>query len=217
MDDQEVVIRDDSGTEHLFPAGFDPQRAIAIVRGQSSQQASTAPSGSMGLAGLKALQPIAESVATSPTLPRTAASVGRIIGGVAPAIGGAYEAGPVGALAGLAAAAKGAWAGGKTGWFTGKLLQNMAAPIASGLDTIAPALGKASSAAGVVGIGDLAQMADPDRKDIGFLGIGGSATPDPSIGQRHRDKAIAEEQSKQEAWDRAKSYMSQLRQRLAGQ
>lgn len=37
MDDQgEVVIRDPQGTEHVFPAGFDPMKAAAIVRGGSS-------------------------------------------------------------------------------------------------------------------------------------------------------------------------------------
>ncbi len=29
----EIVIRDDAGTEHVFPAGFDVQKAISIVRG----------------------------------------------------------------------------------------------------------------------------------------------------------------------------------------
>src|ERR1035437_3827557 len=32
MPDQEVVIVDRSGTEHVFPPGFDPQRAAKIVR-----------------------------------------------------------------------------------------------------------------------------------------------------------------------------------------
>lgn len=35
MDEQsEVVIRDPHGTEHIFPAGFDPQKAAGIVRAQ---------------------------------------------------------------------------------------------------------------------------------------------------------------------------------------
>lgn len=79
-----------------------------------------------------------EQLATSPAVPRVGATAGRIIGGIAPIAGGAYEGGPVGALAGLAASARGSWAGGKTGWFTGKLLQNVAAPVASGLQKIAP-------------------------------------------------------------------------------
>lgn len=119
----------------------------ALAQSKAPQQSGLASSGrgSIGgaaLTGLSGLLPIAqrgmEHIATSPTLPATAAKAGRFIGGMAPAIGGAYEAGPVGALAGLAAAAKGAWAGGKTGWFTGKLMQNMAGPVASGLEKIAP-------------------------------------------------------------------------------
>jgi len=39
MAEQEIVIRDDSGTEHVFPAGFDPQKAIAIVRQSSAAPA----------------------------------------------------------------------------------------------------------------------------------------------------------------------------------
>lgn len=37
-DPQEVVIVDQQGTEHVFPAGFDPKRAAAIVRGQSTSE-----------------------------------------------------------------------------------------------------------------------------------------------------------------------------------
>lgn len=38
----EIVIRDATGTEHIFPAGFDPKQAAAIVR----QSAGMAPAGS---------------------------------------------------------------------------------------------------------------------------------------------------------------------------
>lgn len=38
MADQEVIIVDDAGTEHIFPPGFDPKRAAGIVR-----QRATAP------------------------------------------------------------------------------------------------------------------------------------------------------------------------------
>jgi hypothetical protein len=36
MDDEVVIIGDD-GTEHVFPAGFDPQKAAAIVRGGGAE------------------------------------------------------------------------------------------------------------------------------------------------------------------------------------
>lgn len=39
MADGEVVILGDDGTEHVFPPGFDPKRAAAIVRGQTSSSA----------------------------------------------------------------------------------------------------------------------------------------------------------------------------------
>lgn len=37
MADGEIVIRDDAGAEHVFPPGFDPQKAAAIVRGAQPQ------------------------------------------------------------------------------------------------------------------------------------------------------------------------------------
>jgi hypothetical protein len=43
MDDQEVVIVDDKGTEHVFPAGFNPRHAIAIVRNGGSSALPTKP------------------------------------------------------------------------------------------------------------------------------------------------------------------------------
>lgn len=92
-------------------------------------------------AGAKAL-PLAgravEELATNPNVPAMAAKAGRVIGGIAPVVGGAIagaeSSGPLGAVGGatlgLAGAAKGAWAGGKTGWFTGKLAQQVAGPLA---------------------------------------------------------------------------------------
>lgn len=170
--------------------------------------------GGLVLAGVKAAAPkateLAADFATSPKVAATAAKIGRVIGGAAPIVGGAATAGPAGAAIGMAGAAHGAWTGGKTGWFTGKLAQNMAAPIASAMDSAAPYIQTLGTMSGIQSGLDLAQMAEPDRQDIGFLGIGGSATPDPAVGQRHRDKAIAEEQSKQEAWNRTKVMVADL-------
>ncbi len=42
MADQEVIIVDDAGTEHIFPPGFDPKRAAGIVRDRAT--AAAAPS-----------------------------------------------------------------------------------------------------------------------------------------------------------------------------
>ena len=113
----------------------------------------------------------ATAIATSPTLPKSAATVGRITGAIAPMAAGAYEYGLPGFFSGAVGAAKGSWAGGKTGYFTGKLLQNATMPIAKGLSAAAP---YATVLSGAQGVGDLAQMAEPDRKDIGVLGVGRS-------------------------------------------
>lgn len=48
---QEVVIVDGSGTEHVFPAGFDPKKAAAIVRASGTAQAPEAPKGDLGRFG----------------------------------------------------------------------------------------------------------------------------------------------------------------------
>lgn len=136
--------------------------------------------GGLVLAGIKAGAPKATEamaeLATSPKVAATAAKIGRVIGGVAPVVGGGATAGPAGAAIGMAGAAHGAWTGGKTGWFTGKLAQNLAAPVASAMESAAPYVQTLGTMSGLQGGLDLAQMADPTRTDIGFLGMG--KTPD---------------------------------------
>lgn len=79
--------------------------------------------------------------------------------------------GLTGAVTGALESPMASWAGGKTGYFGTKMLQSAARPISGALQAIAPA---ASALSGAAGVGDLAQMAEPTRKDIGFLGIGKS-------------------------------------------
>ncbi len=107
----------------------------------------------------------AMQLATSPAVPRAVASIGRAMGGAAPIV--ASPANPMSYLA----ASGGAWSGGKAGYFTGKLAQNLAAPAAKVLDAVAPYAQALSTASGAQGALDLAQMAEPDRKDIGTLGV----------------------------------------------
>ncbi len=126
----------------------------------------------------------AEEFATNPNVARTAAKIGRVVGGLTPPIAGAVEGGPIGALAGVAAASKGAWAGGKTGWFTGKMLQDLSAPVANAMKTLAPYAQTISTLSGTQGVLDLAQMADATRKDIGTLGV---SLSDPPRTQAERD------------------------------
>lgn len=123
---------------------------------------------------------LAEQAATSPGLPRGMATAGRVLGALAPPIVGGYEAGPVGALTGLMGAANGSWAGGKTGYFSGRLLQNIAGPIANALTAVEPFAQALSTLSGAQGVDDLAQMADPKRTDIGVLGVGLGGAKDPA-------------------------------------
>lgn len=155
--------------QRMIDAGESEDNIATVI--QHGQNAHPSDSAALGAAAIAPAANIAARVATNPNLPRTMASVGRVVGALAPPVVGAYEGGPIGALAGLAGAAKGSWAGGKTGYFSGKLMQKAAAPVASGLSAIAPI---AHQLSGVAGVGDLAQMAEPNRRDIGFLGVGPS-------------------------------------------
>jgi hypothetical protein len=110
--------------------------------------------------------------ATNPSVPRTAATIGRVVGAVAPTVGEAATGNVPAAIALAANAGKTAWTGGKAGWFTGKLAQNAAAPVASMLEKAAPYAQTLSTLGGAAGVGELAQVSEPNRKDIGFLGIG---------------------------------------------
>lgn len=127
------------------------------------------PSDSTGLAlaaagnGIPAAANAAMHVATSPNAGKIGSMLGQITGGIE----GAMKGGPMGAAGGV-------WAGGKAGWFTGKLAQRLAAPVASGLEKVAPYAQALSTLGGAQGVNDLAQMAEPNRKDIGFLGMGPS-------------------------------------------
>lgn len=108
----------------------------------------------------------AMELATNPAVPQMAATAGRVAGAILPVA----KLGPVGLLG----SAKGAWAGGKGGWFGGKLAQQAAAPVAGALEKVAPYAQTLSTMGGAQGALDLAQMAEPDRTDIGTMGMGPS-------------------------------------------
>lgn len=139
---------------------------------------SASPNSGLTLAALGKMTPQAAwqamRLATSPTVPKTMATAGRVIASVASPVVGTAQGGPLGTLVGVSEMPKAAWAGGKAGWFGGKMLQNMAAPVANVLEKAAPIAEAVSKVGGLQGALDLAQMAEPHRKDIGFLGIGAS-------------------------------------------
>lgn len=172
MADEPVIIVDAKGTEHEFPAGFDPQRAAAIVRGQS--QTPQSDSGGLALAavgnGIPAAARAATAFAESPTAAKTIGAVARGATTVGAIVHGIATANPAQVLA----ASNEGWAAGKGGYFLGKGMQSVAAPVGKLLGKAAPYAQSLSTLGGASGVGDLAQMAEPQRKDIGFLGVGPS-------------------------------------------
>lgn len=122
-----------------------------------------------------------EAFATSPSVKPAAAKAGRVLGAVT-----SFPAG----ITGFGDVAKGAWTGGKAGWFTGKLAQDIVASMADKIEAHWHTLNAAASkAVAATGVGELAQMAEPDRKDIGFLGIGKSVSDDELI-ERFRKQLL---------------------------
>ncbi len=107
---------------------------------------------------------LAMEVATNPNVARAGSTAGQVLGGIE----GAIHGGPMGAAGGV-------WTGGKAGWFTGKLAQKLAGRPAAVLEKLAPYAQTLSTLAGAQGVNDLAQIAEPNRRDIGVLGIGPSS------------------------------------------
>ena len=145
-----------------------------------STPAKPSDSGALLMAGAGAAVPAvahgAMEIATSPTLAKTGGTIGRILGAAAPPVAGLIEGGPVGMLAGLLGASKGSWLGGHTGYFSGRLLQDAAAPVSRVLNAVGPYTQALRTGSGAQGVLDLAQMAEPKRRDIGVMGVGTSPT-----------------------------------------
>ena len=70
------------------------------------------------------------------------------------------------------------WQAGKGGYWLTKGLQRVAAPVGKALEKVAPYAQTLSTLSGAQGLNDLAQMAEPGRRDIGFLGFGPSQPTD---------------------------------------
>lgn len=161
--------------QRMIDAGESEENIATVIQGYGSsspKQASLEPvmagggNGSLGLAAMKSFVPMAqkgvEELATHPGVAR----MGQRFGAVAGGIGGLVKtANPLGAMGGM-------MAGGKLGNLLGQAAQSVAGPIAKGAGAVAPFAQTLGTLSGAQGVGDLAQMAEPTRKDIGFLGIG---------------------------------------------
>lgn len=123
---------------------------------------------------------LAGQVATNPSFPAAVATGGRVVGGLAPIAAGLWKGGLYPALAGMVASGFGANRGARSGRFVGQALQKAAVPFATLADKAATVANKANPLIAAQGALDLAQMAEPQRRDIGFLGLsaGGPRTPE---------------------------------------
>ena len=155
--------------QRMIDAGESEDNIATVIQHfQQPAAAAPPPSGHSDATLTAASVPLAgrlvTELATNPGVPKAGSIVGQLAGGVE----GALKGGPL-------SAAGGAWAGGKAGWFTGKLAQKLSAPVASAWESMAPYAAKVAPVVAAQGVNDLAQMAEPNRRDIGFLGIGASS------------------------------------------
>ncbi len=172
IDGELVTVPADASDAHISAA----LNAIPAANAKDVPAAKTwAPSdsGALTMAGTAAaVSPAARLLAefgTSPTAAKTLANVARGATTLAAAGHGVMSGSPSEVIA----APMEGWAAGKGAYFLGKGMQSVARPVATALDNVAPyAKGIVRTAAGAQGVLDLAQMAEPNRKDIGFLGIG---------------------------------------------
>ena len=139
MPQREVVIVGNDGREHVFPPGFDPKRAAAIVRGQATRKQATPPP-----AAATADMMAQSTFEGDPTAPRTWTDtavdalpmLGGIGGGIVGGIGGTVLGMGVGGVPG---AVGGATLGGGAGESARQLINR-----ARGADAPATALDAAT-------------------------------------------------------------------------
>lgn len=165
----------------FVPDGFEPDAASApeaptAATPQKAQGGNTdsALVGALTEHLMSYVPKILMNAATHPGLKEAFGALGNL-GGLVGAVGEGIATGHP--LAGLAAAGPAAWAGGKGGYRLGYLTQKFALPMSKVAEEIAPYIKElASRAVAGQGINDWAQMAEPDRKDIGVMGIGHSVS-----------------------------------------
>lgn len=160
--------------DQLPAIGEEVQTGLPAIGAEVSQVAEQGSKAGLALfmakKSLPWAQQAAESIATSPTLPKTTGAIARGLTTGAGIIHGAATLNP----AEVIAAPRVGWAAGKGGYFLGKWMQSVAAPVADMLEKAAPYAQALGTLSGVQGGLDLAQMDQPTRQDVGFLGLGKS-------------------------------------------
>jgi hypothetical protein len=112
-----------------------------------------------------------DSVATSPNTVSNVAKAGEAVGAIKGLAAGLAHGSPV------SGAAIGAVTGEKIGKLSGSAVQRIALKASPLLEAAAPYVQALSTLSGAQGALDLAQMAEPKRSDIGFLGVGLNREP----------------------------------------
>lgn len=156
--------------QRMIDAGEPEENIATVIQGYKAPEGDSGALATAGTrAGLPFVRMAAEELASNPAVKRAGSVIGQVAGGYA----GMKTGNPLNVAGGI-------WGGGRAGWHTGSLLQRLASPVANTISRlepyVSPALGAVS---GAQGVGDLAQMADPQRKDIGFLGVGATGKSDP--------------------------------------
>lgn len=149
------------GAVHEFPDdATDDEIAAALGDSEPPRSDGTGLALAATRAAVPGVRQIVEEVATHPGIVSGATRAGHTAGG----LGGILKAGPLGMDAG-------ARYGGKVGHVAGTAAQRTAGVVARGLEKAAPYAQSLSTLAGAQGVLDLAQMAEPGRRDIGVLGV----------------------------------------------
>lgn len=132
------------------------------------------PKAALALAAAGQAIPVAAKYVTtfaqSPTAAKVGGAIARHATTAAEVARGLVTASPTDILA----APKAGWFAGKGGYWLTKAAQGVSGPVGAALEKVAPYAQTLLTLAGAQGINDLAQMAEPNRKDIGFLGLGAS-------------------------------------------
>lgn len=172
LNDQEL----ESKVRAKYPGTYDKVPSTSTAAPTSRVSAGIAVPLALAAAALPAASQGAMSIATNPNLWKTGAAIGEAAGGIGGFLGGlkgsmpAFEA-PMGAAAGM-------YAGRKAGWRLANVAQRVAKPLASVAEKIGPEASKVlGMLGGAQGVLELAQMAEPNRQDIGMLGLGKTADP----------------------------------------
>lgn len=177
-DDAKII--EFNGQRYSFPADATDAEISGVLGGIPEQNASQMPKAPTWKAlAMQAASKVPAAagdalmnVATSPTFAKNAGraanaavTAGELVHGLATGNMNQVLASPIAG-----------WSAGKGGYWLGRGAQAIAAPVAKVATAVVPYAQAASTLSGAQGVNDLAQMAEPNRSDIGTLGVGSSNT-----------------------------------------